>query len=150
MDSIGALTLFLFVILIAGVVFILPRRVAARVTYSTKHEYDELIESLKHSHQRLQEQEKNAREIRLKAAMIAELAAEWVSKPKDQKRLRELTFEAFFWLPENLAVELSKILTHDDDAMDLRDFLIEVRRYLGVNDDLEAWRIVTFPLSEDE
>jgi hypothetical protein len=150
MDSIVALTLVLYAVLIAGCVFILPKRVAARVTYATKHEYDELIESIKLSHQRILEQEKNSNAIRLKAAMISELMAEWVTQSKDRKRLRELTFEAFFWLPEDLAIDLSKILSHKPDAIDFRDFMLKVRRYLGVNDNLESWRIITFPLSDSE
>ncbi|HGH3390519.1 TPA: hypothetical protein ACJIKU_005519 [Citrobacter freundii] len=150
MDFVEAMTKFGFFLLGIGVVFIVPRWASAVITYATKHKYDELIESIKKTNQALQEQEKIAREVRMKAAIISELLAEWVSQPKDMKRLRELTFEAFLWLPEDLAVELSKLLTKKPDSIGLRPFLIRVRIYLGVDDGLEEWRIVTFGLSENE
>lgn len=150
MDFVEAMTKFGFFLLGIGVVFIVPRWASAVITYATKHKYDELIESIKKTNQALQEQEKIAREVRMKAAVISELLAEWVSQPKDMKRLRELTFEAFLWLPEDLAVELSKLLTKKPDSIGLRPFLIRVRIYLGVDDGLEEWRIVTFELSENE
>ena len=150
MDFVEAMTKFGFFLLGIVVVFVVPRWASAVITYATKHKYDELIESIKKTNQTLQEQEKIAREVRMKAALISELLAEWVSKPEDMKRLRELTFEAFLWLPEDLAVELSKLLTDKQDSIGLRAFLIKVRVYLGVDDGLEDWRIVTFGLSEKE
>ncbi|HEF0121556.1 TPA: hypothetical protein R8G81_000608 [Citrobacter youngae] len=150
MDFVEAMTKFGFFLLGIVVVFVVPRWASAVITYATKHKYDELIESIKKTNQTLQEQEKIAREVRMKAALISELLAEWVSKPEDMKRLRELTFEAFLWPPEDLAVELSKLLTDKQDSIGLRAFLIKVRVYLGVDDGLEDWRIVTFGLSEKE
>lgn len=90
-------------------------------------------------------------EIRLKAALIAELFAEWASNNPDRKRLRQLTFEAFLWLPEPLAVELSKILSHDDGAIDMRTYVIEVRKFLLGNDDtLTREKVITFGPSNEE
>lgn len=150
MDFVEAMTKFGFFLLGIGVVFIVPRWASAVITYATKHKYDELIESIKKTNQALQEQEKIAREVRMKAAIISELLAEWVSQPKEMKRLRELTFEAFLWLPEDLAVELSKLLNHESDSIGLRAFVIRVRVYLGVDDGLEDYRIITFRLSDKE
>ena len=48
---------------------------------------------------------------RERAAMIAELFAEWIAKSPDVKRLNQLSFEASLWLPANIVVELSKRLT---------------------------------------
>ena len=67
-------------------------------------------------------------EIRQKAILIAELIAEWDSKPEDKKRLNQLTFEAFIWLPKNLAEMLSKLLSHDKDSPTSRKFIAEVRK----------------------
>lgn len=68
-----------------------------------------------------------------------------------QKKLRQLTFEAFLWLPEPLAKELSMILSHDDAALDVRDYIIQVRKFLfGQDDDLDKNKIITFGLSNEE
>ncbi|MEB7623179.1 hypothetical protein NGC49_05480 [Enterobacter vonholyi] len=150
MDFVEAMTKAGFFLLGIAVVFVVPKWASAVITYATKHKYDELIESIKKTNQALQEHEKNAREVRMKAVLISELLAEWVTKPAEKKRLRELTFEAFLWLPKDLAVELSKLLTDKPDSIGIRAFLVRVRVYLGVNDGLEDWRIVTFGLSEKE
>ncbi len=150
MDFAEAMTKAGFFLLGIAVVFVVPKWASAVITYATKHKYDELIESIKKTNQALQEQEKIAREVRMKAAIISELLAEWVSQPKEMKRLRELTFEAFLWLPEDLAIELSKLLNHEPESIGLRAFLIRVRVYLGVDDGLEDYRIITFRLSDKE
>ncbi|HDL6742447.1 TPA: hypothetical protein ACSRD7_003271 [Yersinia enterocolitica] len=90
-------------------------------------------------------------EVRIKAALIAELFAEWTSLNADRKRLRQLTFEAFLWLPGPLAVELSKILSHKDDAKDIQAYVIEVRKFLlGSDDALTRKNVITFGLSNEE
>ncbi|HDC4334952.1 TPA: hypothetical protein O8L45_000083 [Enterobacter kobei] len=151
MDSIINLERVIWVILCVGVMFVVPRLVAARITSSVQHEYNELLESIKLSHQRQLENEKNLREIRLKSALIAELLALWISHPDDRVRLRQLTYEAFLWLPPELASELSDILSKTPGAPDVRVYLIKVRKLLlGNADTLEAKKVIHFELSQHE
>ncbi|CAI1822145.1 Uncharacterised protein [Serratia fonticola] len=151
MDSIVSLEHVVWVVIWAGVIFVLPKMVASRITSSVQHEYNELLESIKLSHQRQLEKEKNSREVRLKSAIIAELLAEWTSRPDNKSRLRQLTYEAFLWLPPSLAKELSAILSHEDAALSIQDFLIKVRKLLlGDTDDLTADKVISFQLSQFE
>lgn len=150
MDTTQIITSIVLYLLGATTVFIVPKWASAVINHGTKHRYDEMMENIKQANQSIQDQQKIAREVKMKAAIISELAAEWLSQPKDRKRLRELTFEAFLWLPNELSVELSKMLTHKPDAIGIREFLIKVRIYLGVDDGLDAWRVVTFDLTDAE
>lgn len=125
--------------------------IKSTIQYSVKHEYDVLLEQIKSANSKLLEAEKRQYEIRMKSALIAELMAEWVSKPGDQKNLRKLTNEAFLWLPTDLATELSKRLSGSPDALDYRKFMNATRKYiLGLDDTLEAYKFITFPLSNYE
>lgn len=151
MDSVNALTAIVWTILSVVCVFVIPLIVSARINHGTKHIYDEMLESVKNSHAKIALQEKNSREIRLKSAIIAELFAEWLSPNSDRKKLRQLTFEAFLWLPLPLANELSLILAHEDNAMDSREFIIQVRKLLlGDDDTLESTKITSFRLTPEE
>ena len=46
---------------------------------------------------------------REKAALVAELLAEWVSFPEDKRKLNQLLWEATLWLPEKEAKELNDL-----------------------------------------
>jgi hypothetical protein len=82
---------------------------------------------------------------RERAAMIAELFAEWVSKPTDSKRLNQLTWEASLWLPADIVLELSKRLSNATDAKDMKEIIVAVRRHLiGETDAVEAQHIIHF------
>jgi len=125
--------------------------IKSTIQYSVKHEYDVLLEEIKSANDKLVEAEKRQYEIRMKSALIAELMAEWVSKPGDQKNLRKLTNEAFLWLPTELATELSKRLSGNPDALKYHEFMNATRKYiLGPDDTLEAYRFITFPSSNYE
>ena len=88
----------------------------------------------------------NKDEIRQKAILIAELIAEWDSKPKDKKRLNQLTYEAFIWLPKNLAEMLSKILSWDKNSPTSRKFIAEVRKEIqGEREMIDENIIIYFP-----
>lgn len=131
--------------------FIVPKWASAVITYATKHKYDEMIESIKLSYATALDREKNDRELRLKSALIAELLAEWLSRPDDRTNLRKLTYEAFLWLPAPLAEELSKILSHKDNAKDPKAFLLDVRQLLlGKDDSLREESVIHFPHSQYE
>ncbi|HHL0960183.1 TPA: hypothetical protein ACQVH3_004964, partial [Serratia marcescens] len=128
------------------ILFVLPKIIAARIKSSVQHEYNELLESIKLSHQKQLEIEKNQREVRLKSALIAELLAVWNSPPYDMARLRQLTYEAFLWLPPELALQLSDILSHQRGAPDPKDFIIQVRRLLlGQSDYLTSEKVIHWP-----
>jgi hypothetical protein len=102
--------------------------------YSVKHEYDKNIEKLK-----------NELELRKKTELIAELLSEWLSFPEKQSKLNKLTFKAFLWLPDEIASNLSKLLSHENNAPDVRDTLIEIRKYLlNKNTTLKADEIIIF------
>lgn len=151
MDPIDVLIKVGLYLLGVATLFIVPRWASAVITYATKHKYDEMIESIKLSHAKALEREKNDRELKLKSALIAELLAEWVSRPDDRTNLRKLTYEAFLWLPAPLAEELSKILSHADNAQDPRVFLLDVRKLLlGADDSLLAKSVIHFPHSQYE
>ena len=121
------------------------------VQYAVKHEYDVMLESIKDANSKLNEEQKRQYEIRMKSALIAELMAEWVSPSDDKKKLRQLTNEAFLWLPSDLATELSKVLSHKPDALNFRAFMLRVRKYLqGQSDSFEEFRFIIFPLSAGE
>jgi len=151
MDTIFSLEKVITYLIFTGIAFIVPIVVSERVKRSIGFEYEELLETIKSANVRALEMEKQSREIRLKSALIAELFAEWTSLSQDRKKLRQLTFEAFLWLPEPLAKELSMILSHDDAALDVRDYIIQVRKFLlGQDDDLDKNKIITFGLSNEE
>lgn len=105
-----------------------------RLQYSIKHEYDKNIEKYK-----------NELESRKKAELIAELLSEWLALPESQIKLNKLTFEAFLWLPDDIAKDLSDLLTHKDNAPEVRDVLLKIRKYL-LNDktNLESKEIIIF------
>jgi len=106
----------------------------ARITSSVAHEYARQLEAAKHQDQ-----------VRLKAACIAELLAEWLSMPDDFKRLNNLTFEAFLWLPDNIASDLSNVLSHKPGLITVRDVLLKVRMHLYAADTLiDASQIIVF------
>ncbi|MFJ5437871.1 hypothetical protein ACIPT2_08375 [Pectobacterium brasiliense] len=65
---------------------------------------------------------------RMKAELMAELMAEWLSPSEDRKKLRELTFKAFLWLPKDIAEELSGVLSHKSG--DFRKLIGMVREHL--------------------
>ncbi len=151
MDTIFSLERVITYLIFTGIALIVPIVVSERVKRSIGFEYEELVETIKSANVRALEMEKQSREIRLKSALIAELFAEWTSLSQDRKKLRQLTFEAFLWLPEPLAKELSMILSHDDAALDVRDYIIQVRKFLlGQDDDLDKNKIITFGLSNEE
>ncbi len=100
-----------------------------------KHQYDKRIE-----------QYKNELETKKKAELVAQLLSEWISFPERKQELNRLTFEAFLWLPDDIAHKLSDLLSHKDDAPDLKDILLSVRQYLlDGKTNLNSENIIIFP-----
>ncbi len=105
-----------------------------KLQYSIKHEYDKNIEKYK-----------NKIESRKKAELLAELLLEWLSFPESQTKLNKLTFEAFLWLPDEIAQDLSNLLAHNRNAPEIRDILLKIRKYLlDDNTNLESKEIIIF------
>ena len=121
-------------------VFIFRSWIIERLRWSIKHKYDMKILEVEHQ-----------KEIRLKGEVVAELFAQWIRKngKLDYYELNRLSFQAFLWLPKDLAEELSECLSHTDDAKDIRTLLSEIRKYLhGSDDGFEAKNIIVFTDSE--
>ena len=82
---------------------------------------------------------------REQAAIVAELFAEWISKPEDKKKLNQLTWEATLWLPDTLAEEVNKRLANSEDAVDIRQILIEIKKHIhGKKTDLDWTQLIFF------
>lgn len=151
MDAGWIATLITWVVIFPLMLFIGKTWLQSIVQNAVKHEYDVMLETIKTANATMLEQQKRRHELRMKSALIAELMAEWVSVPGDQKQLRKLTNEAFLWLPADLATELSKRLSGKTDAPSHHDFMNKIRKYLqGEDDPLESYRFITFPYSNYE
>jgi hypothetical protein len=75
------------------------------------------------------------------------LLAEWIKKngKQDYHRLNKLSFQAYIWLPKELAEDLSNCLAHKDGSKDVRNLLKEIRMYLqGKDDGLAAKDVIVF------
>jgi hypothetical protein len=137
-------------IVINAVLFGLLQKLAtmwlkARLDESIRHEYNVALANLQNEYDRQMELFRLDQRRRERAAMIAELFAEWIAKPADYKRLNRLSFEATLWLPDNIVIELSKRLTNTADAKDIRELLVDVRRHLMDKPDaVEPGHIIHF------
>ena len=118
------------------VVFLMLSWLLARLKASIKHEYD--LKKLEVEH---------AKEIRLKGEIVAELLAQWIRKNGnlDYHQLNKLSFQAFVWLPKELAEELSNSLSHQNNRKDIRVLIKNIRTYLqGEDDGFKAKDVIVF------
>jgi len=110
--------------------------IVERLKASIKHEYDlKMLEV------------ESQREIRLKGEVVAELLAEWIRKngKLDYHQLNRLSFQAYLWLPKELAEDLSNSLAHQKGSKDVRSLLKEIRSYLqGEDDGLASKHVIVF------
>ena len=107
-----------------------------RLKASIKHEYDLRMLEIE-----------SQREVRLKGEIVAELLAEWIKKngALDYHQLNRLSFQAYLWLPKELAEDLSNSLAHKQGAKDVRSLLKEIRTYLqGEDDGLASRHAIVF------
>lgn len=108
--------------------------ISSKITNSIKYDYDRLFEDYKRDQL-----------IKQKSELIAELLAEWLSQPNEQKRLNQLTFEAFLWLPKEIANDLSDTLAHKENSKDIREIISRVRIHLlGSKNPIESDKIIVF------
>ena len=99
------------------------------------------------------EKRQYTQQTRLKAELVAELMAEWVSAGADRKKLRELTNKSFLWLPKDIAMELSVLLSSKNTDIHIVDILSKVRAHLLGEEGGEIFdpnNIVSFDLTNYE
>ncbi|WP_318469439.1 hypothetical protein [Photobacterium leiognathi] len=111
---------------LGGIAFICRSWIIERLKASIKYEYDlKKIEI------------ENQKEIRTRSEVVAELLAEWVrrSESLDYHLLNKLSFQAYLWLPKELAENLSDSLAHKKGSKDVRALLKEIRTHLHGDDD---------------
>jgi len=122
------------VVLIPILVFILQKWISVRIEQSIKHEYDVRLEGIRQDIA-----------VKNRAALVADLLSEWLSRPDDSTKLNRLTFEAYLWLPSDIANDLSRRLENRADAPDVRTLLGQARKHLlGANDTFDPQMINIF------
>jgi hypothetical protein len=120
-----------------------------RIEKSIEHAYaKQLADYQAVIDEKLAAQQEN-REIRQRAALIAELLSAWIVKPvPNRDELNRLSFEAFLWLPQDIAVDLSNTLAHSPGSRNIRELIVMVRKHLlGPGDSLPARDVIVFPES---
>jgi dihydroneopterin aldolase len=123
-----------FIIIISVIVFISRNWILNKIQYSVKFQYDKRIEELKDEYSK-----------RSRAALIADLLSEWLSYPEKQKTLNKLTFEAFLWLPEEIAKKISLRLSNNQNSPEIQEIIVDVRRFLlQTKDSVEPKDIIIF------
>ncbi len=148
-----ALLEIIFIIFVTSIYFYLKNTLPAYLkekskNLATKEDIEEItnkVESIKHDYNRQLEEFKQELLIKHKAEIIAELLAEWLAKPTDKKRLNELSFQAFLWLPDDICNELSDVLAHNTNYTTFREIIQKTRQHLLKETNLEAWKVVYFP-----
>ena len=119
-----------------AIAFVLRSWLIERLKASIKHEYDLRVLEIERQ-----------REVRLKGEVVAELLAQWVRKngKLDYHELNRLSFQAFIWLPKELAEQLSNSLAHKPGAQDVRAIIKNIRTYLqGSDDQFKARDVIVF------
>ena len=110
-----------------------------------KQHYDKQLDEYKKLISKELEDYKNSIVIKQKAALIAELFAEWNSNPMDKKKLNQLSYEAYLWLPSNIAKDLTKTLTLTPNSPNAKEIMAAVRVHLlGNEEKIDAFDIVHF------
>lgn len=113
--------------------------VEKRIEHSIAHEYARKLASYEAAI--VQQQE-----IRQRAALMADLLSSWLKIGADRDELNKLSFEAFLWLPQEIAADLSNTLAHKPGAPSVRDLIIKTRQHLlGSQDSLTSPEVIVFP-----
>lgn len=105
------------------------------------------LEDHKKTLQQELEDYKTQQQVRFKAELIAELLAIWISNPTDLSGLNKLTFQAFLWLPDDIALELSRLLSHHKDRRSVVYIIAEVRKHLLKETSITQEEVITFSRS---
>jgi len=119
--------------------FIAKPWIEKRIEHSIAHEY---AQKLAVYQARIDQQQ----EVRQRAALMADLLSSWLKTGTDRDELNRLSFEAFLWLPEEIANDLSNTLAHNPRAPSVRDLIIKTRQHLlGSQDSLISSKVIVFP-----
>lgn len=120
--------------------------VEKRIELSIGHEYSKKLADYQSQITQRELELQEQQEIRHRAALIADLLSHWVTNQGvDRDRLNKLSFEAFLWLPQDIAEDLSNTLAHQSGAPSIKDILVKVRRHLlGPTDTLPAGDVIYF------
>lgn len=122
--------------IVSGIAYFCRKWLLERVKAAIKHEYDLKILEIE-----------SQKEIRLKGEIVSELLAEWIRNEGnlDYNLLNKLSFQAYIWLPKDLAEDLSNALAHKNGCKDVRLLLKDIRTYLqGEDDGLESKHVIVF------
>lgn len=120
--ALGWSQLGIFTLLFFFVQFLMATWFKSRIESSIKHEYDKQLEEIKAA---LNFNSKKREE----SALVAELLAEWVSRPEKHKTVNKLLWEASLWLPDKEAKELNNLLAHEGDIT-TKQMLVEIRKII--------------------
>jgi protein subunit release factor A len=136
--ALGWTELGIFTLLFSGLQFLMATWLKSRIESSIKHEYDQQLEKIKAT---LSFNSKKREE----SALVAELLAEWVSKPETHKTVNKLLWEASLWLPDEETKELNNLLAHEGDIT-TKQMLVKIRKIIQgcettvTADDLTSFR----------
>lgn len=130
---------------VAVVIWLLKTSTGTLIEATIKHEFDKRAADYKEEI-----------ELRRRAQLVAELLAEWmaaapgeVMTSEQRKRLNRLSFESTLWLPEEISVELSKVLQKSPDAPSHFDVLLRVRKYLSGEHNLTTAEVTHWPREKE-
>jgi hypothetical protein len=112
---------------------------------AVRHEYSVQLELFKKQAAVDIEEAKFSIRLRERALTMAELGAEWLSEGADRKKLTQLCFESSFWLPADLIREFTRTLNGQEGARSIFELMIEVRKLMGMKDDLIPQDMTYFP-----
>lgn len=139
-----------FVILFSLLQWLLSLWIKARLENSIKHEYSIRLEEFKFDQLR-----------RLKAETIAVFFAKWIKYRGNEaemleknnlldyyEELNKMSFELTMWIDdEKLLREIMKRFNNSPEALEVRDLLIETRKYLAKKPDnnFQSHEIIVWP-----
>jgi len=117
-----------------------------RIQKSIEHAYAKQLADYQAAIDEKLASQQEQREIRLRAALIADLLACWLANTDDSRReMNRLSFEAFLWLPQDVAEKLSDTLAHTPGAKSVPELIAEVRKLLlGPQDSLDWRHVISF------
>lgn len=115
-----AFDLFVIILSVSLIQALLARWIQARITNSIKHEYDKKLENFKRDQLRKD-----------KAAVVAELLAEWTHiQGRDTKKLNQLLWELTLYLPSELVRDIKSMAAKEADGKTAPQILVSVRNHL--------------------
>jgi hypothetical protein len=132
--------------LAAFIIFVAKPWVEKRIEHSIAHEYAKKLADYQASIDQQLARQQEQQEIRQRAALMADLLSSWLKSGATRDELNKLSFEAFLWLPQDIAADLSSTLAHKPNALTVHDLIVKTRQHLlGASDSLQAHKVIIFP-----